>query len=281
MSNVYVLYNPLAGKISDGIGVKLRRHMPECEFIMRDMTKINDYAGFFSALKPADKVIVCGGDGTINRFANDICDIDVPCDILYYGAGSGNDFLKDLDRAPDSAPFSIKEYLRDLPTITVNGETRRFVNGVGLGLDGYCCAEVARAKARGKRTTYIAVALRAFLKDFSPVNARITVDGVVHEYKDVWLVPTMKGRYFGGGVMAAPDQDRREKTVTVLWMHSSGRFNALFKFPGFMKGKHTEYKDIVCIHKGKNITVEFDRPTDLQIDGEPVENVTGYTVSVE
>ncbi len=281
MKDTYILYNPLAGKGGKTIEERLRPHMQGKNFTLIDMTRIGDYAEFFAGIDETDNVVICGGDGTVNRFINDIDGLSIPCDILYYGAGSGNDFLKDLEKNPDCPPFSIKEYIRDLPTITVNGERRRFINGVGLGLDGYCCAEVARAKAKGKRTTYIAVAIRAFLRDYFPANVTITVDGVTHEYKRAWLVPTMKGRYFGGGVMAAPMQDRRDGTVTVLTMHNAPRLLALLRFPSFMNGKHPKYKKMIAIHTGREIEVKFDRPADLQIDGEPVENVTEYTVSGE
>jgi len=36
-------------------------------------------------------------------------------------------------------------------------------------------------------------------------------------------------------------------------------------------------KNMVAIHTGHEIAVEFDRPTPLQIDGETILGVTGYT----
>ena len=275
---IYVLFNPLAGKNSRNIKEQLLRHLPSDELIMTDMTKIGSYAEFFAGVSSDEKVIVCGGDGTVNRFINDTDGITFPCDILYFAAGSGNDFLKDLGRDGDTAPFSIAEYIKDLPTVTVKGKSYRFINGVGLGLDGYCCVEVARAKKNGKKKNYITVAIRAFLGAYHPANAEITVDGVTHKYTNVWLVPTMKGRYFGGGVMAAPMQDRKGKNVTLLLMHNAPRLLALLRFPSFMNGTHPKYKKIIAIHPGSSMTVKFDRPTDMQIDGEPLENVTEYTV---
>ena len=279
--SVFVLYNPHAGKGGKTIGEKLSAHIPAEEMILTDMTEIEDYNMFFDVLDSCDRVIVCGGDGTLNRFVNDTDGIEFPCDIMYFAAGSGNDFLCDLGKSGDTPPISITEYIKNLPVATVNGKRYRFINGVGLGLDGYCCVEVARAKAAGKRTTYIAVALRAFLKDYAPANAEITVDGVTRRFEKVWLVPTMKGRYFGGGVMAAPMQDRRSDSVTLLLMHNAPRLLALLRFPSFMKGTHPKYKKIITILPGRSMTVKFDRPTDMQIDGEPLENVTEYTISCD
>ncbi len=38
--------------------------------------------------------------------------------------------------------------------------------------------------------------------------------------------------------------------------------------------------DIVDIRKGHEVTVEFDKPTALQIDGETIKNVKQYTVKI-
>lgn len=277
---IVVLYNPLAGGVRN-IKDKLRRHMPDAEPVFTDMTKIGDYGGFFGGMSAQDTVILCGGDGTLNRFVNDTEGVDIPCELMYFAAGSGNDFMRDLEKEPDCPPFPVKEYLRSLPKVSVKGKHYRFINGVGLGLDGYCCAEVARAKNKGKSLSYIAVAIRAFLRDFSPAKVHITVDGEEYAYEKVWLVPTMKGRYFGGGVLAAPMQNRSGNKVTLLLMHGAPRLLALLRFPSFMNGKHPKYKKIIAIHPGSRMVVRFDRPTDMQIDGEPIEGVSEYTVEAE
>jgi diacylglycerol kinase family enzyme len=47
-------------------------------------------------------------------------------------------------------------------------------------------------------------------------------------------------------------------------------------FPSIFKGEHVKNTKYVTVLTGKNITVEFDRPTPLQIDGETVLGVTEY-----
>ena len=49
-------------------------------------------------------------------------------------------------------------------------------------------------------------------------------------------------------------------------------------FPGIFKGEHIKSKKYAEVLSGKEITVKFDRPTALQIDGETVLGVTSYTV---
>ena len=166
-------------------------------------------------------------------------------------------------------------------TVEVDGNTYRFVNGVGYGIDGYCCEEGDRLKAKSdKPVNYTAIAIKGLLFFFHPTNARVTVDGVTHEYKKVWIAPTMNGRYYGGGMMAAPDQDRLNKngTVSLMVWHGSGKLSTLMAFPGIFKGEHVNNKKMIDIHTGHEISVEFDRPTALQIDGETVLGVTSYKV---
>jgi len=48
-------------------------------------------------------------------------------------------------------------------------------------------------------------------------------------------------------------------------------------FPTIFKGEHVKNTNKVACLKGREITVRFDRPCALQIDGETVLGVTEYT----
>ena len=91
----------------------------------------------------------------------------------------------------------------------------------------------------------------------------------------------MNGRYYGGGMIATPGQDRlgAERLLSLLVFYGSGKIKTLAIFPSIFKGKHIDHKDVVQIITGHNITVTFDRPVALQIDGETVLNVTTYTAN--
>ena len=84
----------------------------------------------------------------------------------------------------------------------------------------------------------------------------------------------------GGGMIAAPGQDRLnpERTVTVMVMHGRGKLGTLAAFPTIFKGEHVKKTAIVSTIVGKHVKVAFDRPTALQIDGETVLNVREYEV---
>ena len=166
-----------------------------------------------------------------------------------------------------------------MPTVEVKGKRYRFLNGVGYGIDGYCCkvGDEQREKS-DKPINYTAIAIKGLLFHYKPTNAVITVDGVRHEFKKVWLAPTMFGRHYGGGMMPTPDQDRSDpsRKLSVMVYYGVGKLKALMVFPSIFQGKHVEHRKMVSVLTGHDITVEFDRPTPLQVDGETILDVKSY-----
>ena len=283
MEKYYVLFNPIAGNHTGEAEAKKLADcdaLKEAELVFCDMTQIADYSAFFAKLSEEDKIILAGGDGTLNRFVNDTDGLSIPNEIYYYATGSGNDFLHDLGKEKGSAPILITPYLQNLPTVTVQGKDYRFINGVGYGIDGYCCEVGDRLRGTtDKPINYAAIAIKGLLFHYHTTNAVVTVDGVRHSYHKVWLAPTMNGRFYGGGMMTAPQQERLGNgSVSTVLMFGSGKLKTLMVFPSIFKGEHVKHTEMVAVHTGRNITVEFDRPTALQIDGETILGVTGYTI---
>ena len=284
MNQSYILFHPLSG---NGCGKEAADILEVAcpNSLCVDVTGIESYEAFFGALVPSDKVILCGGDGMLNHFVNDTRHISIINPLYYHPAGNGNDFARDLGLTDACIPDSpINDYFRMLPSVTVNGKQYLFLNNVGFGIDGYCSKEGDRLREENRKTGQkkkindTKIAINGLLCHFAPRNAVVTVDGEVHTYKKVWLAPVMNGRYYGGGMMAAPEQDRLDpdKNLSVMIMHGAGRLKTLCMFPSIFKGKHIRYKKHVAILTGHEIAVEFDSPTPLQIDGETILNVRNY-----
>ncbi len=283
----HILYNPLAGAGHSEHPWKHALTNNGHTVTDTDMTTLGDsaaYAAFFSRLSPEDAIILCGGDGTLNRFVNATDGLCISQEILYFPAGTGNDFLKDIGKRGIDAPISIKAYLQQLPTVTVKGKHYRFLNNVGFGIDGYCCevGDAQKAANEGKEdpkpVNYTAIAIKGLLFHHKTSNAVVTVDGVERRYKKVWLAPTMKGRYYGGGMMPTPNQDRNadDGRLSIMVWHGSGKLRTLMAFPKIFEGGLSQYPKMVSVTEGYDIRVVFDRPTALQIDGETLLGVTEY-----
>ena len=243
-----------------------------------------DYVEFLKSLKEEDEAILFGGDGTLNYFINAIGDYTPVNNVYLYPLGTGNDFYYDICGDEAKHPLLLNEYIKDLPTVYVNGMKRKFINGVGFGIDGYCCemGDKIKAKNTGKPINYAGIAIKGVLFKYRRFKAKVIVDGVEYNYKQVWLAPTMKGRYYGGGMKITPEQDRgdSEKQVSSVVYRGASRIYTLLVFTKIFKGEHVKHKKMVHIVKGKEVEVTFNRPTALQIDGETVLNVTTYKVTI-
>ena len=137
MAKYNVLYNPLAGNgKGENAAKKLKELMNGDELTFTDMTKVSDYRALFASMPEDERVIVSGGDGTLNRFINDTEEVAFANPVYYYATGSGNDFLKDIGGNVGDKPVCIDKYLKALPTVDVKGKSYRFINGIGYGIDG-------------------------------------------------------------------------------------------------------------------------------------------------
>ena len=113
---------------------------------------------------------------------------------------------------------------------------------------------------------------------FKPRNATVIVDGEVMEFKKVWIAPTMFGSHYGGGMIPTPEQKRGSDKASLMLFHGSNKLKTLMIFPSIFKGEHVKHTDCVTVLTGKDITVKFDTPSPLQIDGETILNVSEYRV---
>lgn len=281
LDRYYILYNSKAGNgKAEEVAKQLNTIYSNMIVDTVDLTKITNYDAFFSD-KQGSSIIICGGDGTLNGFINNVDRLEIFNDIYFYPAGTGNDFLRDISSEEINGPVCITKYLADLPECEINGKSYKFINGIGYGIDGYCCEMGDILKAQNKSNiNYTAIAIKGLLYDYKPTGATITVDGKTYKYKKVWLAPTMNGRYYGGGMMPTPDQDRlnKEREVSLFVFHDSGKIKTLTIFPSIFTGKHLKHTKVTKVFVGKDITVEFDTPTALQVDGETFLGIKKYRV---
>ncbi len=274
----YVLFNPHSSHcltLSD-LKTEISKFVDdEIQFV--DVTKIKSKKDFFNEVKDND-IIISGGDGTLNRLVN-FLDLD-ECNnkIFIHKAGNGNDFLRDLNELKEDF-VEITPYLRHLPLVTLNGETSKFINGVGFGIDGMVCVESDKLKASGKKNiNYTTLSIKLLLTKYKKVNAEVCVDGKTFKFKNVYIGSAMNGKYYGGGMKEAPNQDRQSDLVSVVVWHDFTKMGALMTFPKIFTGEHVKKTKHITVLSGKEITMTYSKPTDLQIDGESYHAVTTYSV---
>lgn len=188
----YILFNPLANNSTGKeIALKLQHdRFPEAE--LTDLVGL-DVNAFLDGLSADDDIILCGGDGTLSRFADDVYGRKLPCTVRLFGAGTGNDFLKDISADVTDNIATVNKYLTDLPTVKVNDIERKFINGIGYGIDGMACEVADDKKLRGETDiNYTKISIGLCLGGYKCPEAKVTVDGRVMHFRRVWLASAMK-----------------------------------------------------------------------------------------
>ncbi len=274
----YILFNPKSNSENNDLNI-----IPgKAELERLGAKQINlleeNVREFLGTLTGEDKVYLCGGDGTIHHFVNNARGFRFPCPVYVIRSGTGNDFLNDIGQTDPATLFDVSMYLSDLPEVEIDGEKRLFINGVGMGIDGEVCDGVEQYKKKtGKKANYTAIALKLLAYKYKRPSATVTVDGVTHRFDDVWMASAMHGRYFGGGMMIAPTQDRNTGKMSVMVMHGGSRAKILTIFPSVFKGGHIKHREIVEIFECDEVTVNFGIPIGFQADGEVKPQMLSYT----
>ena len=263
-----LLYNPLSrnGKHEKFIQKIIKTLKKDGRPVVSySILAIDDVDLFLAGCNEDDRIIIVGGDGTINHLANRIYHFDYSQELCMYQAGTGNDFARSLKIKNKVVP--IKSYLADLPIVMFQDKKRYFLNGVGGGLDGMIGYLVNHSKYKKNKLNYFRHAFEGFAK-FKPVSATIKVDDHTFSEHKIWFASMMNSAYFGGGMKIAPKASRVEKDLHLVVVKDIPKWLLILIFPTIYLGWHTIFKKYVTIIRGHEISIKFDKPTYLQIDGD-------------
>lgn len=275
-----ILYNPLS---SNGNNLrlvnKLTRKLTKQGITVKeyDLTAIPDLKKFIQKRQTINRFIIIGGDGTISRFANSIQNIYIKPGLFIYKAGTGNDFIRSLERR--RGLIDIKRYLVNLPRVKVDREDLIFLNGVGLGLDGLTCHKVNNSRHNKNKFNYFRHALEAF-NQFKPQDCIVTINkDKVLKVKDALFVSVMNSKFFGGGMKIAPKANRLNDDLQVVVISKVPKPMLLILIPLLYLGLHVGFKKYVKIYSAKEVLVSFTKGEYMQIDGEDYKDIKEIKVT--
>ncbi|MFU8792990.1 MAG: diacylglycerol/lipid kinase family protein [Acholeplasmataceae bacterium] len=274
-----LLYNPLSrnGKNPKFIKKVSKKINKSGDVLLQNILDIDDVDLYIKGLKDDDRVIIIGGDGTLNRIVNRIYDKTFKQEIYMYRGGTGNDFIRSLKTKKHMVP--LKSYIKDLPVAIYNDKEIRFLNGAGIGVDGYVGHLINQSDKKKNQLNYFKHALKAF-GVFKPMEATLTLDGKTIHEKRVWLVSVMHGAYYGGGMKVAPMAKRNEKALHVVMLKDIPKWLLIMIFPTIYLGWHPIFKRYVSFYKVDHVALSFKEDAHMQIDGEhdfPVREMICHT----
>ncbi len=216
-----------------------------------------------------DRIIVCGGDGTVSEAAQGALRSGKDPAIGIMPAGTGNDFLRDFDisdreHAADRIALGKPRRVDAAKVTTAQGE-RHFVNVFSTGF-GAKAGDTAnrRFKWIGKSAYTAGVLFETARLKQTPT--RLVLDGEVQE-GNITMVAVCNSVHTGGEMKIAPQAFPDDGELDVLILDSLNRRELLRIFPKIFDGSHVREKKVRTA-RAKVIEIEPETPSPLLLDGE-------------
>lgn len=263
-----LIYNPAAGR------GRAKRHVHEVESLLRahganvdvhasaspsDLTR----AAAQGSRGNYDRVIVCGGDGTLNLAVRDF---DLANGTLaLIPLGSGDDFARVLGIPRDvfaACDVALSATTREVDVATANDI--RYLGVAGVGFDSEV-AEFANNHVKLLRgsAVYFYSILR-ILPRFRPRAMRIN-----GRDEQVMFAVFANSPQYGGGIQIAPDAVIDDGQLDACIVHRTSRVQLLRTLPLAYTGRHVR-RPFVETRRDKEFRVESEMPLAVFADGEPL-----------
>jgi len=212
-----------------------------------------------------DRVVVCGGDGSLHLAVREF-DLERGT-LALLPLGSGDDFARvcGIPRAVIPACDAILfGQTREVDVATANG--LRYLGVAGLGFDSEV-AEYANENAKFLRGSLVYLySIFRVLPRFTPRNVRMTTtDG--ERSLEIMFACVGNSRQYGGGIRITPDARIDDGMLDLCVVHRTSRGQLLKTLPRAYTGSHVK-SPFVETTRGTRFTFESEHPMEVYADGE-------------
>lgn len=216
-------------------------------------------------------IILGGGDGSVSSVVDLMAGRDAVLGLL--PLGTANDFARTLE-----IPAGVGEACRTTARgkvvdvdLGLAGENY-YVNAASVGLSvGVTRALSPWMKKRAGALAYPLAAVRAFLRH-EPFSARLTFPDGDHEpaeYGRLLQVAVGNGRFYGGGMVVAPESSMDDRILDVYAIEM-GRHRDLVGVARYMKSGDFIRREGVSHYQTSRVYLETGPDLPVNVDGELV-----------
>lgn len=271
MKHLFII-NPAAGK---GKAIKLIPHIKDIlgaaskEYFIEVTKGSGDAARIAREYSSRDtyRIYAVGGDGTVNEVLNGM--INSGSTLAVIPAGTGNDFLRNICEQGDTISIlkrMIKGKEEPIDVGRVNG--KYFINVSSIGFDAevaYNARSYKKLPGMNGTLAYI-LGIVATVFGYRSQYLQLDIDGRQFDGK-MLLVAVANGKYYGGGMIPAPDAKINDGILDVCAIDELNKLKILRFFPRLIKGEHGKLKE-VSFHRAGKIRISCDKELSLNVDGE-------------
>ena len=221
-SRVLIIHNPTSGRRRGSLR-KVIAHLDEmgCRVTVHQTACRGDAQAVASRTTrdQYDRIVVAGGDGTVNEVLNGLRPDSPPVALI--PMGTANVLAAEIGLGSQPAEIARTIVLGDARPVTlgdVNG--RKFVLMTGVGFDAFVVATVsAPLKRRLGKGAYVLASFLQFLRGRLP-HFEVHVDGVRYEAASIIIA---NARYYGGKFVCAPEARMDSPVLHACLFERAGR----------------------------------------------------------
>ena len=247
-----VLLNPLAGggraaALAGVLSQQLQAASGPAPARLETPATVRDALEAIARLPRGSRVVVVGGDGTLNRWVPGLLSGQHSLGLV--PLGSGNDTARALGLAGLPWPQALSLALQgeaspmdtaELSWTDVHGDSHRtvWVSSLSVGLD----AAIGRRAQTGPRwlrgmPRYLLASLQEILR-IQENQVQIRLDGADWPSGPLLLASSLNTPTFGAGMQAMPHARIDDGLLHLLQVDAMGRLRALSWLPRLLKGQH-------------------------------------------
>ncbi|MBD0271406.1 MAG: lipid kinase [Acetobacteraceae bacterium] len=212
-----------------------------------------------------DRVVLAGGDGTMNAAAPALLETGLPFAII--PMGTGNDLARTLGVPEDpaeAARVAAEGRLRAIDVGLANDVPFFNVASVGFGVD-LTRALTGDAKRRWGKLGYAVAGLRVLAR-MHPFRATIRCGDEVVRSRTVH-VAVGNGRHYGGGMTVSERTEIDDGKLDVFSLEVGGVWGLLRLLPALRRGDHGRWQEVLTA-EGQEIEIRTRRRRSVNTDGE-------------
>jgi len=236
-----------------------------------------------AATADRERVVVLGGDGTLNEVVNGLIAEDRPIrsdlalGIIRYGTGGdfarGLGIPKELEGSIDRlSSGSVREV--DVGKVTYRrpdgGQgVRYFINEGEIGMGAAVCEAVNRSsKGLGGSLSFMRAILTTMLRYPNQVVS-LSLGGAPAErltINNVWLA---NGQYSGGGIRSAPRARLDDGLLDIVIVGGTGMLKKIIGLPALRSGAFVRNSNVTYRTAGR-VEAESEATVPIEVEGEPI-----------
>lgn len=286
ISNMYIIVNPAsANKATAREWPAYKKALSDAGFEFEAvMTEYPGHASELSrqALKMGYKTIVSvGGDGTMNEVANGFFEkgslIDGNSRLVVFSRGTGCDFIKTLGINKGIEDFLAilqrnRERQIDVGRLSFfdaegNKSVRYFLNVADIGIGAETADRVNKHSKRFSGFLSFMLGTISTVFMYENKNFEVIIDDKIILNEIISSVVVANGKYFGGGMMVAPDAMPDDGVFDIIILGNLSKPDIIKSFPLIYKGKHMSHPKLKY-YRGSRVKVTSSGRGLIEVDGE-------------